>query len=84
MTFAQPRNRLTTHFSENIRVVKRRISVHLFSRYAEKDARRAAKCETPQNLNKISSPFRTSATKQLINALFWVITQRVVVISYVI
>jgi len=27
MTFAQPRNRLTTHFSERISVVKRRISV---------------------------------------------------------
>jgi len=27
MTFAQRRNRLTTHFSERIPVVKRRISV---------------------------------------------------------
>jgi len=27
MTFAQRRNRLTTHFSEHIPVVKRRISV---------------------------------------------------------
>jgi len=27
MTFAQRRNRLTTHFSESISVVKRRISV---------------------------------------------------------
>jgi len=29
MTFAQRRNRLTTHFSERIPVVKRRISVFL-------------------------------------------------------
>ena len=28
MTFVQRRNRLTTHFSERIPVVKRRISVH--------------------------------------------------------
>jgi len=28
MTFAQRQNRLTTHFSERIPVVKRRISVH--------------------------------------------------------
>jgi len=29
MTFAQRRNRLTTHFSERIAVFKRRISVYL-------------------------------------------------------
>jgi len=29
MTFAQRRNRLTTHFSESIPVVKRRISVYV-------------------------------------------------------
>jgi len=29
MTFAQRRNRLTTHFSERIHVVKRRISVYV-------------------------------------------------------
>ena len=30
MTFAQRRNRVTTHFSERIPVVKRRISVYVF------------------------------------------------------
>jgi len=31
MTFAQRRNRLTTHFSERISVVKRRISVMFYT-----------------------------------------------------
>jgi len=33
MTFAVRRNRLTTHFSERILVVKRRISVYEFGSY---------------------------------------------------
>jgi len=32
MTFAQRRNRLTTHFSERIAVLKRRISVYIFTK----------------------------------------------------
>jgi len=33
MTFAQRRNRPTTHFSERVRVVKRRISINVLSTY---------------------------------------------------
>jgi len=36
MTFAQRQNRLTTHFSERIPIVKRRISVHTRSFYLPK------------------------------------------------
>jgi len=35
MMFAQRRNRLTTHFSERIPVVKRRITVHCIKGWTE-------------------------------------------------
>jgi hypothetical protein len=89
-TFAQQRNRLTTHFSELIPVVKRRISVAPRSHKTRSlwNSTVHYRVHNSPALFAIPSPFALFPSHflravLLRTALYWVVTQRVVVILYV-